>query len=75
MEDACHDFGKEEIIEVFGWWMGSIYMNKGRPLSIIFVGVQNVNTEKFNAESSFSPHSSSNDFVKYFPGSVVGTTK
>ena len=55
--------------------MGSIYMNKGRPLSIIFVGVQNVNTEKFNAESSFSPHSSSNDFVKYFPGSVVGTTK
>lgn len=28
-------------------------MNKGRPLNIICIGIQNVNTEKFNAERSF----------------------
>lgn len=34
-----------------------IYMNKGRPPNIIFIGVQNVNTEKFNDERSlFSIH-------------------
>lgn len=64
---ACCDFGKEEIIEMFGWWMGNKYMNKDRPLNIL---VQSGGTEKFSIESSFSPHSSSNDFVEYFPSSV-----
>ena len=28
-------------------------MNKGRPLTYIYIGIQNVNTKKFNAESPF----------------------
>lgn len=71
-KDVCHDFGKKEIIQMFGWWMGSMHINKERLLNIIFVGVQNGNSEKVSAESSSSPLSSSNDFVEYFPGSVVG---
>ena len=42
------------------------YMNKGRPLNIIYTGIQNVNTEKFNAERSFFfSYSLFNDFVEY----------
>lgn len=57
---------------MFGWWMGSMHINNERLLNIIFVGVQSGNSEKVSAESSSSPPSSSNDFVEYFPGSVVG---
>lgn len=49
-KDFSHDFSQEEIIEIFdGGWE----MNKGRPLTIIYIGIQNVNTKKFNAERSF----------------------
>lgn len=41
VKDFCHDFDKEKIIEIFGWWLESMCMNKGRPLNVIYIGFQN----------------------------------
>lgn len=38
VKDFCYDFDKEKIIEIFGWWLESMCMNKGRLLNVIYIG-------------------------------------